>query len=358
MQVEIQQLTLNVPGRAAPVVHNVSLALAAGEIGVLMGPSGCGKTSLIRALAGLMPVAQGRIDLGGVPVAGDGVHVPPERRKVGVVFQDYALFPHLSVAQNIAFGMQHQPAREVQARVNDLLEQVQLPGMQTRYPHQLSGGQQQRVALARALAPKPDVLLLDEPFSNLDMDLRERLASDVRQVLKQAQVTALFVTHDQLEAFALGDKVGVMKDGVLLQWDDPYTLYHRPLNRFVAQFTGHGVVLQAQVDNTPQRAVHTALGVLDDAAVCHWAANHHGAMRTDLLLRADDIVHDDDAPMKARIVRKVFRGSTFLYTLELASGEQVLAHVPSHHNHQVGEWVGIRPEVHHVVTFEPNTPSA
>lgn len=354
MQVEIQQVSLHVPGRAGAVVQGVSLGLAQGEIGVLMGPSGCGKTSLIRALAGLMPLTQGSIRLGGNEVAGPATHVPPERRKVGVVFQDYALFPHLSVAQNIAFGIAHWPTPKAQARVADLLEQVQLPGLQARYPHQLSGGQQQRVALARALAPKPDVLLLDEPFSNLDMDLRERLASDVRQVLKQAEVTALFVTHDQLEAFALGDKVGVMREGELLQWDDPYTLYHRPANRFVAQFTGHGVVLGARVDDTPQRAVHTALGVLDDPAVCHWAASREGATQADLLLRADDIVHDDDAAMKARIVRKVFRGSTFLYTLQLASGEQVLAHVPSHHNHQVGEWVGIRPEVHHVVTFEPD----
>jgi iron(III) transport system ATP-binding protein len=228
---------------------------------------------------------------------------------------------------------------------------VGLEGYEARYPHELSGGQQQRVALARALAPRPQLLLLDEPFSNLDVDLRERLAHEVRTILKAAQATALFVTHDQLEAFAIGDHIGVMHEGQLHQWADAYTLYHRPATRFVADFIGHGVFAPATVSEVNGRVVvQTPLGELSEVNSSHFAEARPGEDR-DILLRADDIVHDDSAPVKAEILRKAFRGSEFLYTLRLANGQTVLAHVPSHHNHRIGEWIGIRPEVDHVVTF-------
>jgi iron(III) transport system ATP-binding protein len=221
-------------------VDGVSLGLAAGQIGVLIGPSGCGKTTLLRAVAGLEPLAGGRIRMDGrlLGDAVDGTQVPAESRRIGMVFQDYALFPHLSVADNVAFGVQDLPRTERSARVQRMLELVGLSQAARRAPHQLSGGQQQRIALARALAPGPRLLLLDEPFSNLDVDLRERLAHEVRGILKETGTTALFVTHDQLEAFALGDVIGVMQRGRLEQWDDAYTLYHRPATRFVAQFIG------------------------------------------------------------------------------------------------------------------------
>ena len=232
-----------------------------------------------------------------------------------------------------------------------VLELVGLAGFQKRFAHELSGGQQQRVALARALAPSPQLLLLDEPFSNLDVDLRERLAIEVRSILKAADTTALFVTHDQIEAFAVGDRIGVMQDGVLHQWDDAYTLYHRPATRFVADFIGHGVFTPATITQVNgQVVVQTPLGDLTDIAECPLPSAFE-AGQCDVLLRADDIVHDDNAPVKAQIVRKAFRGSEFLYTLRLRSGEIVLAHVPSHHDHHVGEWIGIRAEVDHVVTF-------
>jgi iron(III) transport system ATP-binding protein len=219
-------------------------------------------------------------------------------------------------------------------------------------PHQLSGGQQQRVALARALAPKPRLLLLDEPFSNLDVDLRERLAHEIRGILKAARATAIFVTHDQLEAFAIGDEIGVMHEGRLHQWDDAYTLYHRPATRFVAEFIGHGVFTPATLrEVNDEVVVQTPLGDLTDMAECPLPDAFESG-QCDVLLRADDIVHDDDAPVKAEIVRKAFRGSEFLYTLRLASGETVLAHVPSHHDHRIGEWIGIRAQVDHVVTFD------
>jgi iron(III) transport system ATP-binding protein len=358
MYLSLESVVVRYAGSRAEhaAVESVSLSLAAGQIGVLIGPSGCGKTTLLRAVAGLEPLAGGRIRMDG-RVLGDaagGVQLLPEARRIGMVFQDYALFPHLSVADNVAFGVQDLPRAERTLRVQQMLDLVGLAHAAKRAPHQLSGGQQQRIALARALAPAPRLLLLDEPFSNLDVDLRERLAHEVRGILKDTGTTALFVTHDQLEAFALGDVIGVMQRGRLEQWDDAYALYHRPATRFVAQFIGHGVFTPAHIDpakaGTTGGCVHTALGALEDLQECPLPEAYPGG-NCDMLLRADDIVHDDLSPVKARIERKAFRGSEFLYTLRLASGEMVLAHVPSHHDHQVGEWIGIRAEVDHVVTF-------
>jgi iron(III) transport system ATP-binding protein len=344
-------------GGARAAVDGASLGLVAGQIGVLIGPSGCGKTSLLRAVAGLEPASRGRIVMAGrvLSDAAAGTHVAPEARRIGMVFQDYALFPHLSVADNIGFGLHHLARDERGARVQQMLDLVGLPQAGARAPHQLSGGQQQRIALARALAPQPGLLLLDEPFSSLDVDLRERLAHELRTILQHSGTTALFVTHDQLEAFALGDRIGVMNGGRLEQWDDAYTLYHRPASRFVAQFIGHGVFTSAQIVACAHGpCVHTPLGELNDIAECPLPGAYPDG-ECDVLLRADDIVHDDASPVKARIVRKAFRGSEFLYTLRLASGEAVMAHVPSHHDHHVGEWIGIRPQVDHVVTFPRET---
>jgi iron(III) transport system ATP-binding protein len=334
-------------------VEAATLGLRQGQIGVLIGPSGCGKTSLLRAVAGLERCDAGRISMGGTMLsdASARVHLPAEARRIGMVFQDYALFPHLSVADNVAFGVQHLARAERSERVQQMLDLVGLGHAARRAPHQLSGGQQQRIALARALAPQPQLLLLDEPFSSLDVDLRERLAQEVRVILQESGITALFVTHDQFEAFALGDVIGVMQRGHLEQWDDAYNLYHRPVSRFVAQFIGHGVFTPARIARDQGGStVHTALGDLADVQECPLPDAYPGG-ECDVLLRADDIVHDDASPVKARIERKAFRGSEFLYTLRLASGEQVMAHVPSHHDHQLGEWIGIRPEVDHVVTF-------
>ena len=338
---------------ARAAVEAVSLGLAAGRIGVLIGPSGCGKTSLLRAVAGLERCAAGRVVMAGETLsdAGRGLHLLPEQRRIGMVFQDYALFPHLSVADNVAFGVAGLDRAARHKRVQQMLDLVGLAHAAKRAPHELSGGQQQRVALARALAPAPKLLLLDEPFSSLDVDLRERLAQEVRVILKESGTTALLVTHDQLEAFAVGDIIGVMNKGRLEQWDDAYTLYHRPASRFVAQFIGHGVFAPAQiVACATGPCVHTPLGELHDMAGCPLPEAFPNG-ECDVLLRADDIVHDDASPVRALIERKSFRGSEFLLTLRLDSGERVLAHVPSHHDHEVGEWIGIRAAVDHVVTF-------
>lgn len=348
MFLQLDDLTLRYTAGDAAVDH-VGFSLAKGEIGVLIGPSGCGKTSVLRAIAGLERPQGGRIVLDGRVLSepATATHVAPEQRRIGMVFQDYALFPHLSVAQNVAFGLHGLPRAERDARVSRLLDLVGLGHAAQRAPHQLSGGQQQRIALARALAPQPELLLLDEPFSSLDVDLRERLAHELRAILRQTGTTALFVTHDQLEAFALGDAIGVMHRGRLEQWASAYALYHRPATRFVADFIGHGVFAPARLVEGPGGArLHTPLGDLAPSGT-------PGAPDDDLeiLLRADDIVHDDASPVKARIERKAFRGAEFLYTLQLESGERVLALVPSHHDHAIGEWIGIRAEVDHVVTF-------
>ncbi len=345
MAVIVSDLHIHYPGRSHAAVAGVSLHLQPGQMGVLIGPSGCGKTTLLRAIAGLEPVHSGAVHIDDHLVSSAQWQLPAEQRRIGMVFQDYALFPHLTVAGNVAFGLYAWARPQQMARVAEVLNWVGLDGSEQRYPHELSGGQQQRVALARALAPKPRLLLLDEPFSNLDVDLRERLAKEVRLILKQAQTTALFVTHDQLEAFALGDVIGVMSQGRLEQWGDAYTLYHEPATRFVADFIGHGVFLPGRVVlEGGQAVVHTALGAL---AVPPDTAPGE----CDVLFRADDIVHDDDAPLKAVIREKSFRGSEFLYTLQLVSGEQLMAHVPSHHDHHLGEAIGIRAALDHVVMF-------
>ena len=357
MFLEVAQLNITYAGRPTPAVRQVSFGLQAGDIGALIGPSGCGKTTLLRAVAGLEPASSGEIRLAGQVVSKAGLSLAPESRQVGMVFQDYALFPHLSIGRNVAFGIHHLPRNERQHRVDEVLTLVGLQGQEARFPHELSGGQQQRVALARALAPKPRLMLLDEPFSNLDIDLRERLAHEVRVILKAANTTALFVTHDQLEAFAVGDSIGVMHQGELHQWDNAYTLYHRPATRFVAEFIGHGVFAPAVIrDVAGEVVVQTPLGNLTDMAECPLPCAYSGGA-CDVLLRADDIVHDDDAPVKAQIMRKAFRGAEFLYTLRLASGETVMALVPSHHDHALGEWIGIRAQVDHVVTFNRDCPA-
>lgn len=340
------------------VVNGVSFTVPTGTIACLLGPSGCGKTTLLRCIAGFEPLQGGEIRLRGETVSQPGRSLPPEKRRIGMVFQDYALFPHLRVADNIAFGLHGASVPEKQQRVEALLETVGLAGQGHKYPHELSGGQQQRVALARALAPKPELVLLDEPFSNLDVDLRERLSLEVRDILKREGSTAVLVTHDQHEAFAMADEIGIMHQGRIQQWDSPYNLYHRPANRFVADFVGQGVFLPASV--VDERHVEIEFGQLESAipiscsmgcGECPRRLSNNGCA-VEVLLRPDDLVHDDHSPMRAKVVNKAFRGADILYTLELASGARVLSLVPSHHNHALGEMIGIRLDIDHVVAFK------
>ena len=330
---------------ANSVVRGLDFSLAEGRIGCLLGPSGCGKTTVLRCIAGFEPVTGGSIALSGRTVSAPGRLTPPEERRIGMVFQDYALFPHLTVAGNVGFAFGRRPSAEARARIEAMLALVGLAGSDDVYPHELSGGQQQRVALARALAPEPDLLLLDEPFSNLDIDLRERLSLEVREIIKRAGITTVLVTHDQHEAFALADEIGIMHEGRIEQWDSAYNLYHQPATRFVADFVGRGVFLRGVVAG--EGRLVTELGELDTALPTPGVDGR----AVDLLLRPDDIVHDDASPWRAEVSAKAFRGADFLYTLTLASGTHVLSLVPSHHDHAIGEKIGIRLAIDHVVAF-------
>lgn len=328
------------------VVNNISFSLAQGQIGCLVGPSGCGKTTLLRAIAGFEPLAAGSISLAGHKVSSAAMQLAPELRQVGMVFQDFALFPHLNVADNISFGLHHCSKTNKVAKVKQLLQLVGLPDLGQRYIYQLSGGQQQRVALARALAPEPKVLLLDEPFSSLDAELREGLAREIRHILQQLNITAVMVTHDQNEAFAMADIIGVIQHGQLQQWATPYELYHKPSTRFVADFIGRGVLLQGTMLDAQQ--VQTSLGIFQQYYVNRLQAGD----KVEVLIRPDDIVHDDSSSIAALVVEKAFRGSHILYRLRLHSGEQVQCLALSHHNHAVGEHIGIRLDLDHLVLFQ------
>jgi iron(III) transport system ATP-binding protein len=325
------------------VVQNLNLHLNAGDIGCLLGPSGCGKTTTLRAIAGFEQVLEGEIQLAGEVISRAGFTLAPEKRRIGMVFQDYALFPHLTVAENIGFGIRKQA--NCGRITQELLELVQLDHLGKRYPHELSGGQQQRVALARALAPEPRLLLLDEPFSNLDGELRRRLSHEVRDILKARGTSAILVTHDQEEAFAVSDHVGVFKQGKLEQWDTPYNLYHEPLTPFVASFIGQGYFIRGQL-LTPD-AVQTELGVIRGNRAYIWPVGS----AVDVLLRPDDIVYDPDSSQKALIVGKTFLGAATLYRLQLPTGSQLESIFPSHADHLPGDEVGIRVAADHLVVF-------
>ncbi len=325
------------------VVSDLNIHLRAGDIGCLLGPSGCGKTTTLRAIAGFEPVSDGEIRLDREVISSPVLRLPPEQRRIGMVFQDYALFPHLSVQDNIAFGIHRDPDRK--RVVQELLEMVKLSHLGKRYPHELSGGQQQRVALARALAPDPKLLLLDEPFSNLDGELRRRLSSEVRGILKQRGTSALLVTHDQNEAFSVSDHVGVLKDGRLQQWDTPYNLYHEPITPFVASFIGQGYFIRGQL-LTPD-TVQTELGIIRGNRAYQLPAGS----AVDVLLRPDDIVSDENSNLRGTVVDKTFLGAATLYRLQLSTGSVLEAIFPSHADHTLGEAVGIRVAADHLVIF-------
>lgn len=328
-----------------PIVQNIDLRLAQGDIGCLLGPSGCGKTTLLRAIAGFEAITSGQIEVAGQAVSQPGQMIPVEKRQVGMVFQDYALFPHLSVKDNIAFGLRRFKAAERERRIQELADMLRIGELLQAYPHRLSGGQQQRVAIARAMAPKPRILLLDEPFASLDVELREEIAREIRHVLKQDGITTILVSHNQFEAFAMADEIGVMKAGQLLQWSTAFELYHEPSSAYVADFVGEGVFLPGTIID--ELSVTTELGVLHTDQPMAYAP---GTL-VSVLIRPDDVIHDDDSPATARVLDKAFRGAEFLYTLALDSGARVLSLVPSHHAHGKGTNIGIRVEMDHLVVF-------
>jgi iron(III) transport system ATP-binding protein len=336
------------PGPSASpqkVICDFDLQLSAGEIGCLLGASGCGKTTVLRTIAGFHAPSAGHIWLDNRLLCSADAHVAPEKRRVGMVFQDYALFPHLTVKDNICFGIHRLDKRTQATLLEDLLALVKLEGLHNRYPNELSGGQQQRVALARALAPSPALLLLDEPLSNLDTELRRGLALELREILKARAISALMVTHDQHEAFAFADRLGIVHQGRIEQWDSPYNIYHEPNSRYVARFVGQGVFLPGIARST--NSIECELGLLVSQKNHRCAPNQ----TVDVLLRPDDIVEDSHSPYQATVITKLFAGTATLYTLALASGRQVACALPSHHNFDVGSQLGIRVAADHLIAF-------
>lgn len=338
----VEDLHRRFDGHAA--VDGVSFALGEGEIGVLLGPSGCGKTTTLRCIAGFETPDRGRIRARGRALVGNGRALEPHERGIGFVFQDGALFPHLTVRENVEFGLHAVPPADRRSRVDELLATLDLGALGARHPPQLSGGQQQRVALARALAPRPDTVLLDEPFSSLDPSLRERLAVELRDWLRHFGVTALVVTHDQHEALGLADRIGVMHAGRLEQWASPYEIYHRPATRFVAGFVGKGVLLPARVAGDGELA--TELGPIRTPRLARAVGED-----CEVLLRPDDLVPDDSGALRGRVVERAFRGADYLYTVELPSGRRVLAIAPSHDVRALGATLRLRLDADHVVVF-------
>ncbi len=327
------------------ILSDISFTIPDGEIACLLGPSGSGKTTILRCVAGFERPQEGEIATNQEIITSSSVHLSPAQRQIGMIFQDYALLPHLSVEKNVAFGLHQLSKKDRASKVQEVLEVVGLEKKAKKYPHQLSGGQQQRVALARAIAPNPRLILMDEPFSNLDVSLRNRLGQEIKQILKHYNITALMVTHDQHEAFAFADSIGVIKQGVLQQWDSAYNLYHKPGNRFVANFIGQGAFIDGRV--AADGKVLIELGELEGQIL----QDLEPLQNVDVLLRPDDVIHDDDSLVTAKVIHKAFRGADILYTLALDSGARVLSLVPSHHNHAIGEPIGIRLEVDHVVAF-------
>mgnify|MGYP001627806493 CR=1 FL=1 len=330
---------------AENVVSDVRFALGHGDIGCLLGPSGCGKSTVLRALAGFLPVSGGEIRLNDQVISLPGFTLAPEQRRIGMVFQDYALFPHLTIAENVAFGLKGLSRQEKQSKTTGLLELVHLQDLANQYPHQLSGGQQQRVALARALAPEPTLILLDEPFSNLDADLRRRLSLDVRDILKELGISALLVTHDQQEAFAMCDQVAVLRGGRIQQWDVPYNLYHEPANRFVAGFVGQGAFIPGRASGPD--TIESELGSLVGKRTSQWQTG----ILLDVLIRPDDIVYDADSPLRPKVTEKTFAGTSTLYRFRLSDDTEFEALFRSHLDFRLGEHVPVRVEADHLIAF-------
>ena len=307
-------------------VRGAHLAVVGGEIVALLGPSGCGKTTLLRTIAGFERPDGGRVEIGGRRVAAEDAWVPPEGRGVGMVFQDYALFPHLTVAENVGFGL---PRRDRAQRVPALLALVDLRGLGGRYPHELSGGQQQRVALARALAPSPRVVLLDEPWSNVDPQLRAELRDEVAAVLRPLRVTALLVTHDREEAFSLADRIALMRDGEIVQVGTPEELYFAPADRWAAEFVGAGNLLPGRAVSG---SVETPIGVFP----CGGEAGE-----VEVLVRPELIALAPDPHGAGEVVAREFRGHDVLYRV-VVDGVEVVSQRPSNEVVPLGSRVDVR----------------
>ena len=321
--VEISKLYKQFNGTVA-AVSDLNLTTYAGEILALLGPSGCGKTTALRLVAGFEHPDSGLIKINDEIMAAEGVFFPPEKRGVGMVFQEYALFPHLTVSENISFGLHKHTEKDKKTSVTTMLELVGLPEMGNRYPHELSGGQRQRIALARAMAPKPFLLLLDEPFSNLDADLRVQMREDVRVILKGLNTTAIFVTHDQEEALFMGDRVAVLNHGQVEQIGTPEEIFHAPETRFVAEFLGGSDFLPGTISST---GIETEVGLIEQPV------NLPVGTQVEIVVRADDVTFKPARNGKSLVLARNFLGVHNQYRLCLPSG--YLLHALGPHTNQI-----------------------
>ncbi|BAY56076.1 ABC transporter [Leptolyngbya boryana NIES-2135] len=340
---------------ATPVVDAVSLKLRRGELLSLLGASGCGKTTLLRLIAGFERPESGTIELSGQQVAGGKYWQAPEQRDIGMVFQDYALFPHLNVAENVGFGLKKSrrkrsgyPAQQAKEMVSAAIAQVGLSGLEKRYPHELSGGQQQRVALARALAPQPALILLDEPLSNLDVQVRSHLRQEIRTILKTTGTTAIFVTHDQEEALSISDRVAVMNQGKLEQLATPETLYDEPATRFVAEFVTQGNFLPATYSGTGWKTAIGTLMVEDSGEFAHQA---------DVMIRQQDIKLEPAPAGSIVIVDRQFLGREHRYCIQTSSGTRLKVLSAVKPALDIGTRVRVKVNLSGVRLFEPTRDS-
>lgn len=342
---ELHRVTKKFSSANPPAVNDISLTLRTGEILALIGPSGCGKTTTLRLIAGLERPDSGSIHIKGRLVADDGHFTPPEKRGVGMVFQDHALFPHLTVFENVKFGLKGQPSAKARETTYSMLKLVGLENFAERYPHQLSGGERQRVALARALAPRPVLVLMDEPFSSLDADLRHEVREQVRGILKAMTATAVFVTHDQEEALYMGDRLAVFQNGHLEQVGLPEEIFHSSATRFVAEFMGDSDFLPGVVQKD---GIQTELGLIPQKL------NLPVDSLVEIALRADDVDFDQSNHPNALALARFFRGAYYQYRLRLASGKLVHAFKPHTKLIQPGTSVHAYISAEHKVTVFHN----
>ncbi len=318
------------------VIHSLFLTLEAGQIGCLLGKSGCGKTTVLRTIAGFEKPKEGVFSIAGQVVSDKNIHLPPAKRQIGMVFQDYALFPHLTVIKNITFGLKKRKAANDSRETRKMLSLVGLLEDKDKYPHELSGGQQQRVALARALIVRPRLLLMDEPFSNLDESLREHLSMEVRSILKKSGTTALFVTHNQHEAFAMADMIGVMQNGKLLQWGTASDLYSKPVNSFVASFIGEGKMISGYLKDKS-----TLITILGSNSGEFSSLFRTRDQEVSVLIRPEEISINEHSQTNATIVGRSFRGSNIMYELRLSNNEQIQALFPNSKDYQINQTLSI-----------------
>ena len=343
LKLSVSQISFSIDGNK--ILDNLNFEVAEKDIVSIIGPSASGKSSLLRLIAGFETIDSGKIKINNIIVDNNQKFIKPQNRNIGIIFQDLALFPHLNCKDNITFGISKWPKNKKDMRLTRLMDLLNITEISNKYPHEISGGQQQRVAIARALAPKPEILLLDEPFSALDEELKEQLMLDVKNLLKEENITSIVITHNIKEAFQLSDKIAYLSEKKILQYDTPYDMYHKPSTKEIANFCGIGSFLKGTVVDANH--VSTSLGVLFGKTIPYVKGEI-----VYIMIRPDDVIHDDNSAASAKVIEKNFHGADFLYKLELKDGQNIFCYTPSHHNHSINEIIGIKAQIDHLILFK------